>query len=418
MIGACNSTDAYDVVQCTFSSTPAPQPCAANEWLVGSLSNTLQRANMSTVDTGNPLNYQHPFRSDIVGDTVAYLGSAGDSEAVRQTVVRVINSTSGALINFVYPRVAFFNRLDFYGSQKDASLYPVASALIWNATDVMLSYDASSIYIFFSYTYDFIAKCRLNSLGRELQPSDCSAPLSTAQHTSSAGIMILKGCVRIFSTALACVYDVGTTDTYVYLVSETNATASSKVLLESSLTVQNLRRPKSPPAWNQQNSTMYYIADLGSVNNEHAVRYVTLHANWTVRSSGYLYRAAAGSVSQDYHSLVYNGAVLLAADSRRLVSFAGQVRTERDIGETSIKGVAARGVQVLVLVHSRRMWSMYTHCAPCPANSFSPAGSTLPGINVCKCRQDFYGLIARYVPCVAMLCFVFILSCAKCIAIP
>jgi hypothetical protein len=43
---------------------------------------------------------------------------------------------------------------------------------------------------------------------------------------------------------------------------------------------------------------------------------------------------------------------------------------------------------------------MYTHCAPCPANSFTPAGSLGSdgggdAINVCKCSADYYGIISR-----------------------
>lgn len=424
IVGSCSSgkdNDAADMVRCVYSATPVAQPCGANEWLVApSLSPAWALANMSSPpqgeDTGNPLNFQHPFRSDFSSSAavVAFLGSTGSSDAVRQTVVRVVNATSGALINYVYPRVAFFNRLDFYGSQKDAALYPVATSLMWNATDVMLSPLADWVYLFFSHTYDFIARCKLNGMmmGTELQAGDCSAmslasaELMMLQQSSST---VLEGCVRMAQVPLppllACVYDVSATDTYVYIVNETIFSASKKVLLESSGTVPGLRRPRSPPAWNAGNMTLYYLADIGSSGGglEQGMRYVTLTMSMQIRSSGFLYRAAVGAA--DYHSLVLvNRAYLVAANSRSLVSFSGpqmQSRAEKDTGETSIKDLAVRGggqqQQLLVLVHSRRMWSMYTHCAPCPANSFSPAGSaTVPGIHVCKCSVDYYGKIVRY----------------------
>jgi hypothetical protein len=303
----------------------------------------------------------------------------------------VLNVASGTVLNFVYPRVAFYNRLDFYGSQKDAALYPVAALLNWNATDVMLSHDASFVYLFFSSTYDFIAKCKLDFSGTELRPGDCTA-MSTAVLFPPSNLVFLKGCVRVLGTNLACVYDAGTTDTNVYLVDELSSNAT-KTFLEGSVSVPGLRAPKSAPAWNAANSTLYYIADINSAT-EYALRYVTLLSNGTIRSAGYMFQAA-GSASPNYHSLAYTNGYLVAADSRRLVSFVGFTRSERDIGETSIKGLAVRGSQLLVLTHSSRMWNLYTHCAPCPPNAFSSAGSTTQGINTCKCKQDYYGLIAR-----------------------
>ena len=61
------------------------------------------------------------------------------------------------------PRANYYQRLDYYGSSKNLSLYPMASTTDWNAMHVMLSYDERSIYVFFSHTFDFIGKCSLGS---------------------------------------------------------------------------------------------------------------------------------------------------------------------------------------------------------------------------------------------------------------
>ena len=116
-------------------------------------------------------------------------------------------------------------------------------------------------------------------------------------------------------------------------------------------------------------------------------------------------------LAEDYHSLAYGamgGNLLLASDRSKLVSYAAGssgtwTKLERAVGEGSIKDVYVHGSvgQVYVLVHQLRSWATYTHCAPCPSNSFSQAGSTTQGINVCKCRQDFFGILSRYVSAVS-----------------
>ena len=57
-------------------------------------------------------------------------------------------------------RAAYFQRLDYYGAQR-SNAYPVANSTDWNAVNVMLSYDETNIYIFFSYVFDFIASCQI-----------------------------------------------------------------------------------------------------------------------------------------------------------------------------------------------------------------------------------------------------------------
>lgn len=402
MIGTCNSTDTYDVVQCTYSATPVAQACAADEWLAGTLTTTFQECNMSAADSGTPSNLQHPFRSDVApdGTRMVFLGSSG-SGSERQVLVLITEVGTGKVVNYVFPRVAYYNRIDAYGSQKDASsAYPIATLLTWSATDAMLSYDGRSVYLFFSDTFDFIGRCALTEGGRELQASDCGVLSPAALSYASLGnnnYLVHKGCVRTVSRTLICLYDAKGTDTYLFAVDE-SMTNQSKALVESSATVGGLRRPKSSPAWNGANMTAYYIADVNN-GQEHAVRYVTMDASGRmVRSSGYMYRGVSAA-SPDYHSLVWNGNYLVAADRSRLVSFAGLVRSERDTGETSIKDLAVQGSagQLLVLVHAQRMWTMYTHCAPCPLNAWSPAGSTTAGIAACKCRDDFFGKIERQV---------------------
>ena len=420
LVGSCSSgADAQDAVQCVLSSTPVSQACAANEWFVGSMTPTFSASNASAYDTGNHQNVLHPFRSDISLDAsrIVYLGSAGATEAVRQTVAKVVDAGTGNVLSYVYPRVAFFNRLDVSGSQKNASLYPTAALLIWNATDVMFSHDASYIYLFFSYTYDFIARCKvLAGESMMMQPSDCSQ-LSVATISTSTSMVTFKGCTHLRGLSagpyMACIYDLEATQTALHLVGESDG---SKVVIDSSSVSASVRRPRSPPAWNAANLTLYYICDTNG-GLEHAVRYVTLNASTLrPRSSGFLYQGGAGA-SPEYHSfaLSSNNQLLVASDKSKLVTFSSynsqpfSAKTEREVYASSggIKDMAIRYSTTYLLVHGMKSWAMYTHCAPCPANSFSAAGSSLSGssnINVCKCNQDYYGLIARPVLDTCMRC--------------
>lgn len=403
MTGSCYSMDTADSVQCVYSPTPLGQPCGADEWLVGTLNATAQECNMGGgLDTGTPSNLLHPFRSDfsVDGSRVAFLGSSG-SGGTRQAVVRVMETGTGKLLSYVFPRAAYYNRIDAYGSQKDASsAYPIAALLAWSAKDVMLSYDGKAVYIFLSDTLDFIGKCTLGREGTELQASDCGVLSPAALSYSMLGNsnqVVHKGCVRMMpSRKLACLYDAKDTMSFLMALDE-DVVNATKTVLESSVTVSGLQRPKSGVAWNAANRTLYYIADVNA-GQEYAVRYFTVSASYSAGTGGWLYRAV-GSASPDYHALVWNGNYLVAANRSALVSFAGGVRSEVDTGENSIKDLAVRGNagQLLVLVHRMAMWTMHTHCAPCPANSYSPAGSTTAGIGAsCKCRDDFFGTVARY----------------------
>ena len=169
---------------------------------------------------------------------------------------------------------------------------------------------------------------------------------------------------------------------------------------------------------------MQYVGDTSSVS-------------WRVAGvlkSGILWRGVA-SDSTNYHSLVFvrssssTSSSLVAACSSpancpyelSMVSFTGAMTLSsdrsaipcssqiRDLGVLmgiaggggpslySAKTVVA-GQQLYMLSSDDRQWGMWTHCAPCPANSFSPAGSgaySTPGVGVCKCQSNFYGVIQR-----------------------
>lgn len=295
-MGWCaTGADTQDAVQCAYSATPVGAACGVDEWLAGTLTPAFSETNASQYDTGTPRNPLHPFRSDVSADAskVVYLASSGSSDVLRQTVVKVALIGSGHVANYVYPRAAFFNRLDVSGSQHNASTYPVATLLDWNAVDVMFSYDSTHIYLFFSHTYDFIARCRLSPLGSgsELQSSDCAhlSPASLTDRTT-----VFRGCVRLQHVPatgtgaqhMACLYEVGSGESRLLLVDEVSG---SKVPLDT----HGFRRPRSPPAWNPAQGIIYYVVDVNSGSN-HAVRFVKLHSTGLNASSvGFLYQVSS-----------------------------------------------------------------------------------------------------------------------------
>lgn len=431
VVGDCSSgRDTQDAVQCVRSLSTVGQACGKDEWLVKRLTPAFSLANASGYDTGVALDMLHPFRGDVFGEKVAVLASveASSNGKGRQAVIRVVDDNK-----VLYPRAAFFDRLDVSGSQRNgSSAYPTAFLAEWDAIDVMFSYDARSIYVVFNCTYDFIGKCNLvgSSDKNEIRSSDCSS-LSTM--ASSPPVYnqnpwtTYKGCVRIFGRMLACLYDVSSLASparFVFFDEVTGAVISA--LLGGDDEPAGLR-PRSPPAWNAKNSTLYYLASSSSTSSSSllGVRYITI----TQSSSSSLVKAGSGVLSVTggvfgdstlMHSLAYfvPGNALVAADGWRVVSFAflssssssvaaGVVELEDMPAKGSFKDMLIlNGAKILLLSHGARMWMTYTHCAPCPANSFSPAGSlTTAGINVCKCNADYFGILARPV----------VDSCTRCI---
>ena len=167
IMGSCSSgTDLQDAVQCISSSSPVGLPCAANEWLSASLSEYAisTEAVGSPLDDGTPSDSMDFFKSDFVMEEsgvvkAVYLGSVKASDSKR-SIVKIVQGTT--LIGFALPRDVYYSRLDSRGIDKTPNgPYPTASFSYWDALDVMFSWDASSIYIFFSWTYDFIAKCNV-----------------------------------------------------------------------------------------------------------------------------------------------------------------------------------------------------------------------------------------------------------------
>ena len=466
-MGECSlGTDTSNAVSCVSptSQTTAVvsfgKTCGTNEWYVGTRTPVFGNT-IAVTDTGGS-DDTYPFRSDFSWQTmnkIAYLSVVGTTISTRQMKVSVFARESTApesehtLVGFMDPRANYFDRLDYYGSAKNTSIYPVASIVNdWNAVDVMLSYDDSSIYIFFSYTFDFIGKCRIPS-GFTQQPipaASCSY-LSTKQFVptaTDAGIsgtsFTYKGCTRMIPMHyLACLYDLQGAGSILYGVDELRD-GGEKLILDSYdeafiTTGQAVGRPKSPPAWDPATKRIYYMIDLNSGQNM-GIRYVGVNATfssatgaWTVYkgsvSGGILWRGV-GSDSSNYHSLVFMRSgvhvSLTAACSPpncppqlSTVSFTGtfSLSTDRTVmpfpnsslarsmrvrwglaaGADYSIGESYYGQQLYVLSKEDRLWGMWTQCAQCPINSFSPSGSSLstPGINSCKCSSNFYGLLRR-----------------------
>ena len=446
-VGNCSSgKDVQDAVQCVFSSSIVGQSCAQDEWLVKTLTPAfpvLFMDDASILDSaGSPLDMMHPFRSDISADG-SKMVVLGQMESLqpgrRQTVIKVFSTTTGNVLKYVYPRNAFFNWLDVSGSQRggiNASIYPTASLLEWDAIDVMFSSDASSIYIVFNCTYDFVGKCSLSlsssssSSAEQVSSSDCTAlgqggVLLQKQRGSSSALY--KGCVRTAAQKMACLYDTfssfgvasaSSSPAHQIVVFDERAGTSSLLLWNSNetvLTTTTRLRPRSPPAWNSRNSTLYFVVSDPWISSEYGLRYVSMD---TQMSSGYLIKVQE-SLVLDFHSLAfYNNMVVLASDRWRVVTFAplaavpssGVTMTPTELEQVASKGsfkdmAVLGGNKLLLLSHAARSWMMYTHCAPCPANSFTPSGAVgVAGINACKCKADFFGVLRRPVVDICTRC--------------
>lgn len=398
MIGSCSSgTDVQDAVQCTWSATPVAQACAANEWLSASLSEAVWTETTSILqDTGSPSVASHPFRSDISSDgaLVAYLVTTGQTDATRQTLVKVVQN-DGVLVNYVFPRAAYFSRLDYFGSNR-GGVYPTAKTSAWDATDVMLSADKSFVYIFFSQTYDFIAKCALSSVVREISSSSCTY-LSTVQFnaTLTTPSFVHLGCVRMTSTGMACTYEASSAYAVVMLVKEADG-LKTELLGDG---YSGLGRPLSPPAYDASSLYLYMLCEIFSSQ-------VVLRINPQLQRNAGVTIASSfgqGSFRSQYHSLVFLASPkqLVAANYTGILAMSGtnyDVRSSRDLVVNSMKDLATfvGSSQLYMLVHASRGWSMYTHCAPCPSNSWSPAGIVQSGIeHACLCSDDYYGAIQR-----------------------
>jgi hypothetical protein len=497
IVGECKTgLDKVDAVACVpafqasarrqeITVPTAGRSCGANEWYVGS--RTPMYAGAAAQDIMSVADTTYPFKSDFsphTFNTVAFLGVVGGSTAdTRRTVVSVFYRKPGerrhyALAN-ILPQTNYFGRLDSRGSLagKDVN-YPVASTTTWNAVDVMLSHDETSVYVFFSYTFDFIAKCSLGSalvqaskvgagdnssglLPYQVPESECTylSPKAFATATIdgqrvTGTSFTYKGCTRMHPMPyLACLYDALSTRLFLYAVEE--ATGRKMLLDSRDLSYASVsdfvNRPKSPPTWDPVNKRVFYMADMdgSSGNSEMALRFVRVNATrtsagtnnteqWTLHGrleSGTLWRGAS-SDSFNYHSLSYTvrspqsggAAVIMAActpptcpQDKSLVSFRGFFAASDERGTASFSESANAydlgvrwfwdsdysvfvGQQLYVLSRADKMWGMWTHCAPCPVNSFSPAGSLSGGIDACKCSNNYYGALLRPVVDVCMGC--------------
>ncbi len=321
IIGTCSISSstplaASNAVSCV-ASTPtsifvAGKPCSINEWYVGTRTQMFKPAAVLQ-DTGTDQGDgtigagAHPFKSDFslyTADKIVYLGLVGSTSITRQTWISIFtragssasqqaSSEKHALRAVMSPRANYFQRLDYYGASKNASIYPMASSGDWNANDVMLSYDEKSIYIFFSYTFDFIGKCRIdqvNTTGASssapylIPPSDCS--YLSPKVFSSTGIYVgvtgmsffFKGCTQMFPMHyIACLYDIQGNKPILYVVDELRS-GGPKTLLDNHEIAyvsygEPVGRPRSPPTWDPVTRQIYYMVDIRS-GESMGVRYV------------------------------------------------------------------------------------------------------------------------------------------------
>jgi hypothetical protein len=497
-VDSSSSSSAASVV-----TTPATAggACGENEWYVGTRTPMFPSAAM-VQDTVGVSDSQSalllPFKSDFsprTMDTIVFLGVVGSSggEDPRDTAVHVFTRAAASARHYhlatLRPWTNYYSRLDVRGSERSdpavSSTYPMAGLTIWNAVDVMLSHDELSVYVFFSYTFDFIGKCSLSealrvagagatnySLPHTVQAGECSVlsprafPSATAPSSpfNDAGVtstgFTLKGCTRLHPMPyIACLYDVQGSRPVLYGVDEVRQ-GGPKLMLDSysqayAFSGTPLGRPKSPPTWDPVSRRIYYIVDLpsfaGGGVSEMGLRYVAVNATWGSASqggwalhgalrSGVLWRGSS-SLSSNYHSLVYTlrspqgggAAVIMAActppsclQNQSLVSFRGAFSLSSDRGAANFSlsgsvwdlgvrwywsddydyGAAGAsppplfvGQQLYMLSRLDKMWGMWTHCAPCPVNSFSPAGSFSgsggDGIGACKCSYNYYGVLQR-----------------------
>lgn len=470
IVGSCASgTDTSDAVSCVGASAAGSvlpkigvgAACGANEWYSGQRTPVMPGAKAPSTDI-----LQSDF-SPWSMNRIVYLSIVGSTSETRQTWITVFarNGSSSnkyhSLLASMGPRPTYFQRLDYYGSQRSDAAYPVASSTEWNAVDVMLSYDEESIYIFFSHVFDFIASCQLPALPQQNSTAattitNCSylspAVYNPSQFWADAGVtgstFIYRGCVRMFPIPfLACLYDVAGARSVMYAVDESPVPSQrgQKYVLDN-YTMGYARdgelvgKPKSPPAWDPETNTVYFLADVSSGAGM-GLRYVQLNmqymeasATWKmagILKSGILWRGSASDSPGGYHSLVSMRSsptvvALVAACSAptscpqdlSMVSFTGTMALSSDRTAIPTVGSDIRdmgvvmgmlqdpayyksvvvGQQLYMLSSADRQWGMWTQCAPCPPNSFSPAGSgaySTPGINVCKCSDNYYGVIRR-----------------------
>ncbi len=242
-MGECSlGTDTSNAVSCvsptsqTTAVVAMVKACGTDEWYVGARTPVFGNT-IAVTDTGGSDN-TYPFRSDFSWQTmnkIVYLSVVGATTETRQMRVSVFARESTApesehaLVAFMDPRANYFDRLDYYGSAKNTSIYPVASTTEWNAVDVMLSYDDSSIYIFFSYTFDFIGKCSIpsGSVQQKIPAASCSylSPKQFVPTATDAGIsgtsFTYKGCTRMIPMHyMACLYDLQGARSILYSVDE------------------------------------------------------------------------------------------------------------------------------------------------------------------------------------------------------
>lgn len=412
IMGSCSSgTDLQDAVQCISSSSPVGLPCAANEWLSASLSEYAisTEAVGSPLDDGTPSDSMDFFKSDFVMEEsgsgiikAVYLGSVKASDSKR-SIVKIVHGST--LIGFVLPRDAYYSRLDSRGVDKTQNgPYPTASFSYWDALDVMFSWDTSSIYIFFSWTYDFIAKCNVQP--GAIGSASCSY-LSTVQFNGTANTPFFSyvGCTKTTASlkSLICAYSAANSYAVVFHVSETDG--SKRELL--GFGYPGLKNPLSPPAFESASGMAYIICEVSS-----RIGVLAMNPSSSIRNSATMISSFPdASLPLVYHTLVFlpsrtgneAGKQLVAANATSIMSLTGAVfdrRSSRELDAQgrSIKDLAAfsSSGQLYVLLHSKRAWHLYTHCAPCPANSKSPAGLVDVGIQrACLCADDFYGSITR-----------------------
>lgn len=284
----------------------------------------------------------------------------------------------------------------------------------------MLSYDERSIYVFFSYTFDFIGKC---SLGGSPNITDVAANSSVPAYTipasectylspkafvpasaSDAGItgapFTLKGCVRMTPTHyLACLYDMRGAKAMLYAVDKHRDGGPQTVLdtyyLAYSATGENVGRPKSPPAWDPSTKRLYYMIDLNSANCM-GLRYVHVNAMTTsgggsqpwatvygTSSLGILWRGL-GSDSSNYHSFVFmrgtSASARGAAYTSTLVAACTPPMCAEQLSFVSFTGSFSQPVErtTMVFPGSSLVRDLGVRWAP-PANSDPASGAVFVG---------------------------------------
>ena len=282
MVGDCGTgEDLQDAVQCTYSVTPVGMPCAANEWLSSSLSEAATVVetvpnflNDNAVEPGNSM---LPFRSDFYYESTSvmavFLASVGtvQQQQQRQTVIKVVRHVPGhaqaTLLHFLLPRVAYFSRLDATGSQRTLQgPYPTATYDYWDAVDVMFSWDRKAVYVFFSLTFDFIAKCVLPPAAADESPvgipdSSCTY-LSTVQFNGTTSFFSYIGCSRVSPhLSLICTYAAANSYAVVMMVDEVNGGAKREILGSG---YPGLKLPLSPAVYDAGSNLVYLICEVSA----------------------------------------------------------------------------------------------------------------------------------------------------------